>query len=83
MADFFDALGNPTRLKISLLNAGEFCAWSSGRLVGEYLWLVEHFDVMNVPMLIYLKEGNEITRQNLVRRKEEVKEILKAISELH
>ncbi|AHF80768.1 thioredoxin family protein [Thermococcus paralvinellae] len=49
--------------------------------VGKHLWLAEKFDVMNVPTLIYLKEGNEITRQNLVRRREDVENILKDIIE--
>ncbi|NJE84233.1 thioredoxin [Thermococcus sp. CX2] len=44
--------------------------------VEKHLPLAEKFDVMNVPTLIYLKEGNEITRQNLVRKKEEVEEKL-------
>lgn len=34
--------------------------------------LVSRFEVLNVPTLIYLKDGKEIGRRNLVRRKEEV-----------
>ncbi|NJE31338.1 thioredoxin [Thermococcus sp. 18S1] len=34
--------------------------------------LVDRFDVLNVPTLVYLKDGKEVGRQNLIRRKEEV-----------
>lgn len=49
--------------------------------VEKHLPLAEKFSVMNVPTLIYLKEGKEIARQNLVRKKEEVKNVLKDIIE--
>ena len=49
--------------------------------VEKHLPLAEKFGVMNVPTLIYLKEGKEIARQNLVRKKEEVKNVLKDIIE--
>ncbi|WP_457754350.1 thioredoxin family protein [Thermococcus sp.] len=38
----------------------------------EWNDLVNHFDVLNVPTLVYLKDGEEVARQNLIRRKEEV-----------
>ncbi len=34
--------------------------------------LVNRFDVLNVPTLVYLQDGEEVARQNLIRRKEEV-----------
>ena len=34
--------------------------------------LVNRFDVLNVPMLVYLKDGKEVARQNLIRGKAEV-----------
>ncbi|WP_175059838.1 thioredoxin family protein [Thermococcus sp. 2319x1] len=34
--------------------------------------LVERFGILNVPTLVYLKDGKELTRQNLIRTKEEV-----------
>ncbi|WP_297438135.1 thioredoxin family protein [Thermococcus sp.] len=34
--------------------------------------LVNHFDVLNVPTLIYLKDGEEVGRQNLIRGRTEV-----------
>lgn len=34
--------------------------------------LVDKFDILNVPTLVYLKDGKELTRQNLIRTKEEV-----------
>ncbi len=34
--------------------------------------LVERFDVLNVPTLVYLKDGREVARQNLIRGKAEV-----------
>ncbi|WP_324736430.1 thioredoxin family protein [Thermococcus sp. SY098] len=38
----------------------------------EWNDLVNRFDVLNVPTLVYLKDGEEVARQNLIRRKEEV-----------
>ncbi|NJE61182.1 thioredoxin family protein [Thermococcus sp. 21S7] len=38
----------------------------------EWNDLVNRFDVLNVPTLVYLKDGKEVERQNLIRRKEEV-----------
>ncbi|ASJ07268.1 thioredoxin family protein [Thermococcus pacificus] len=38
----------------------------------EWNDLVSRFDVLNVPTLIYLKDGREVARQNLIRSKEEV-----------
>ncbi|ADT84351.1 thioredoxin family protein [Thermococcus barophilus] len=38
----------------------------------EWNDLVNRFDVLNVPTLIYLKDGEEVARQNLIRGKEEV-----------
>lgn len=34
--------------------------------------LVERFGILNVPTLVYLKDGKEVARQNLIRGKEEV-----------
>ena len=34
--------------------------------------LVNRFDILNVPTLVYLKDGREVARQNLIRRKAEV-----------
>lgn len=34
--------------------------------------LVEGFGILNVPTLVYLKDGKEVARQNLIRGKEEV-----------
>ncbi|MPW38408.1 thioredoxin [Thermococcus sp. 101 C5] len=42
--------------------------------------LVKKFDILNVPTLVYLKDGKEIGRQNLIRTKEEV---LLKFEELH
>ncbi|QDA32406.1 thioredoxin family protein [Thermococcus indicus] len=39
---------------------------------GEWNDLVNRFDVLNVPTLVYIKDGEEVARQNLIRRKEEV-----------
>ncbi|CAD5244401.1 thioredoxin family protein [Thermococcus camini] len=38
----------------------------------EWNDLVNRFDILNVPTLVYLKDGEEVARQNLIRRKEEV-----------
>ncbi len=34
--------------------------------------LVNRFDILNVPTLVYLKDGREVARQNLIRGKAEV-----------
>jgi thioredoxin 1 len=34
--------------------------------------LVNRFDVLNVPTLVYLRDGEEVARQNLIRGKTEV-----------
>ncbi len=34
--------------------------------------LVNRFDVLNVPTLVYMKDGREVARQNLIRGKAEV-----------
>ncbi|ALV63428.1 Thioredoxin [Thermococcus sp. 2319x1] len=39
---------------------------------GKWGELVERFGILNVPTLVYLKDGKELTRQNLIRTKEEV-----------
>ncbi|AFK22505.1 thioredoxin family protein [Pyrococcus sp. ST04] len=39
---------------------------------GEWDGLVNHFEILNIPTLVYLKDGKEMARQNLIRRKEEV-----------
>lgn len=44
--------------------------------------LVERFDVLNVPMLVYLKDGKEVGRQNLIRGKGEVFLKLEELREL-
>lgn len=38
----------------------------------EWNGLVNEFEIFNVPTLVYLKDGREVARQNLIRRKEEV-----------
>ena len=38
----------------------------------EWNELVSRFDVLNVPTLVYLKDGREMARQNLIRSKAEV-----------
>ena len=38
----------------------------------EWNELVSRFDVLNVPTLVYLKDGREVARQNLIRSKAEV-----------
>ncbi|ACS90754.1 MULTISPECIES: thioredoxin family protein [Thermococcus] len=50
--------------------------------VGAEKWsnIVKRFEVLNVPTLVYLKDGKEVARQNLIRSKEEV---LAKIEELH
>ncbi|MDN5320725.1 MAG: thioredoxin 1 [Thermococcaceae archaeon] len=42
--------------------------------------LVEQFGILNVPTLVYLKDGREVGRQNLIRTKEE---LLLKFEELH
>ena len=54
---------------------GEF----RGRYAGEWSDLVNRFGVLNVPTLVYLKNGKEVERQNLIRRKEDVEEKLKKL----
>lgn len=34
--------------------------------------LVNRFDILNVPTLVYLKDGKEVARQNLIGGREEV-----------
>ena len=41
--------------------------------------LVNRFDVLNVPTLVYLQDGEEIGRQNLIRKREEVAAILELL----
>lgn len=38
----------------------------------EWNELVNRFDVLNVPTLVYLKDGREVVRQNLIMSKAEV-----------
>lgn len=38
----------------------------------EWNDLVNRFDVLNVPTLVYLRDGKEVDRQNLIRGKGEV-----------
>ncbi|WP_232462886.1 thioredoxin family protein [Thermococcus sp. P6] len=46
---------------------------------GKWSDLVNRFGVLNVPTLVYLKNGKEVERQNLIRRKEDVEEKLKKL----
>lgn len=39
--------------------------------------LTEKFTIMNVPTLVFLKNGTEVARLNLIRRREEVEAIIK------
>ena len=47
--------------------------------INKHLALTQKFDILNVPTLVYLKEGREVGRQNLIRRKEEVEERIKQL----
>ncbi|NJE04667.1 thioredoxin [Thermococcus sp. M36] len=38
----------------------------------EWNGLVNEFEIFNVPTLVYLKDGKEVARQNLIRSKAEV-----------
>ncbi|KUH34567.1 thioredoxin [Thermococcus celericrescens] len=55
-----DLSGEFPEIKVVHINAEE---WND---------LVNRFDVLNVPTLIYLTDGKEVGRQNLIRKKEEV-----------
>ena len=46
---------------------------------GEWNDLVSRFDVLNVPTLVYLKDGKEVGRQNLVRKRENVITMLEVL----
>ncbi|WP_048147736.1 thioredoxin family protein [Palaeococcus ferrophilus] len=48
----------------------------------EWSDLVNRFDVLNVPTLVYLKDGKEVARQNLIRNREEVLLRLEELREL-
>ena len=41
--------------------------------------LVGRFDVLNVPTLVYLKDGKEVERQNLARKREDVTAMLELL----
>ena len=45
----------------------------------EWNKLVSRFDVLNVPTLVYLKDGKEVGRQNLVRKREDVTAMLEVL----
>ncbi|AAL80865.1 thioredoxin [Pyrococcus furiosus DSM 3638] len=48
---------------------------------GKWKNIVDKFNILNVPTLVYLKDGREVGRQNLIRSKEEILKKLKELQE--
>lgn len=48
--------------------------------IEKYYRLAQMFEILNVPTLVYLRNGREVGRQNLIRRKGEVEEMIKQLT---
>ena len=48
--------------------------------IEKYYRLAQTFEILNVPTLVYLRNGKEVGRQNLIRRKGEVEEMIKQLT---
>lgn len=71
----FQFLAVPVQARGGLYEGAERRIWEIAIVhVNAEKWsgLVEGFRILNVPTLVYLKDGKEVARQNLIRGKGEV-----------